>query len=150
MTRISARRSAAASRSAASSRRDRPCPEPARTVYSVTTSPERVTIVTGSADLGSRERRRRGEGGIEVVGDDDVREDAEHALRRRHDVARRHDARDGAGSSGDASAGLGDRDVDDAEIAVARRRARSRSASSRASTSTPSASGPSAAAIAAS
>ncbi len=64
-TGISARRSAAASRSAASSRRDRPCPEPARTVCSVTTSPERVTIVTGpatsaAARAADRAGRRRG------------------------------------------------------------------------------------------
>ena len=56
-------------------------------------------------------------GGLEILGDDHVRQDAEHALRGGDDVARRDDAGD-LRERLRARCGLSDRDVDDTELAA--------------------------------
>ena len=149
-TTISSRRSAAASRSAASSRRDRPCPDPARSVCSVYDLTGAGHDRDRSAEFGIREGGTGGARGIEVVGDHDVRQDAEHAR-----PARRRPHAPGRCPRARGTPGLQCTRRPRSRCRPRRDRRRGRcgptaKASSRVSTSTPSASGPSAAAIAAS
>ena len=70
-----------------------PRPGPQR-VLRCTTSPARVTIVTRPPSSASARAGAGDSRGIEVVGDDDVRQDAEHAVRRDDDLTRRDDSRE--------------------------------------------------------
>ena len=72
-----------------------------------------------AAELGIREGGAGGSRGVEVVGDDDVRQDAEHARPAPTTTSRAGTMPASSGNAGLDACGVRDRDVDDTEIAVA-------------------------------